>query len=96
MKRRVLLMTVLVILLLAVGAGSAAALAGPNFNLVNNSARGGGAGGGALYSQDYILVVGFGGLTGTALNSSSFQLCSGFVCDANAPVWHTYLPKVER
>jgi hypothetical protein len=48
-----------------------------------------------MTSTSFRLVTGMGGLQETNMTSTSFQLCSGYVCDAGNPIPRLHLPLLE-
>jgi hypothetical protein len=90
--------TFIVLLLLLLGmVGTAIAMSSPNFNLVKNTYEGGLVGGATSSSASYRLINSVGGIVQVDSVSSSFKLCSGFVCGlAELFIQKVFLPFTVR
>lgn len=95
MKRKRLITLGLLVALVLVAVSIAWAMSSPSFNLISDTAEGGGTGGGLSTSAGFRLEGSFGGGIRVASGSSSFQLCSGFACSA-IPYPRLYLPVILK
>lgn len=80
MKTKKTLILVLIAILLLGSVGAVYAVSSANFNLLKNSNEGGGAGGTTASSAHYQMTGTLGGALQVSSTSSSYKLCSGFLC----------------
>jgi hypothetical protein len=84
------------VLVILMTAGIVSAATSPSFNLTPNSLAGSGGGGGIAKSTSYVLVVGLGSFVQTSSASTSYSLCSGFVCGGGDPFLRLGLPLLSK
>lgn len=97
MKRKNAFTFIVLLLLLFGTIGTAIAMSSPSFNLVKNANEGGLVGGATSSSASYRMINTVGGFVQVDSISSSFKLCSGFVCGlAEQFIQKTFLPFLVR
>ncbi len=95
MKKKTVLAIGILLSLLAVTAFVGWAIAAGTFSIPWNSAMGGGGGGDLSSSASYTLLGSNAGAVLVQSSSTTYQLCSGYVC-GGIPSIKLYLPLVIK
>lgn len=77
---RMLAPVVIVILLMAIATGTVWSMSSTHYKVAWDSIQGANVPGGVSYSASYRMEGSFGGAISVAATSTSYQLCSGFMC----------------
>jgi uncharacterized membrane protein len=84
------------VLALVASAGVAHAQKSASYNVQLSSLAGGNYGGGTLSSTSYSLLISSGNLIRVSSTSTGYELCSGFVCQADHSYFQIRLPAVSN
>ncbi len=73
-----------------------AEMSSASYKLISSSLQGGGAGGGVSTSSGFRLEGSFGGIVAVSSSSSSYKVCSGFICSGLGLLYRLFLPIIVR
>lgn len=97
MQRKILWLLLGTLLLTAsLGSSVAYAQESENYNVMLNTWAGGNYGGTTLTSTSYKLILSSGGAIQVSSTSGGYELCSGFVCQADKGFFDLHLPALTK
>lgn len=67
-----------------------------NYNVMLNSWAGGNYSGSTTQSASYMLIISTGGKIDTSTASAGYQLCTGFICQADKGFFQMRLPALAK
>lgn len=96
MRRQTILLLICVSLLVFGSMGAALAMPAASYQIVTDTARGGGSGGGTAASASYQLVSSLGHAVQVSGTSAGYQACSGFLCRGLEVILKVFLPVIKK
>src|SRR5687768_4070247 len=88
--------TLALVLTLWIGIGTAQAQESENYNVMLNTWAGGNYGGGTASSASYTMTISTGMMIKIQSSSAGYQLCSGFICQADKGFAQMWMPMLEK
>lgn len=92
MRKQLIWAVIGLLLALTLSFGVAQAQTSTHYDLGWNAIMGAYSGGTVMKSTNFRLVTSMGGIGDTSSSSSSFQLCTGYICNSGNPVYRIHFP----